>query len=123
MKSSRGPTSFYGANRSLPKLKYLLRGSLPEPRKLAIPKGKDPLPSMIFQGSYPLGNENISHLGKFGKSSTQKYLVKGDMLVSRRVEGMLNFGGPYLFQDLMTQFQVPSPIPTVGIQDFKQSAN
>ena len=32
-----------------------------------------------------LHKTNISHLGKFGKSSTQKCLQKGDMLVPRRL--------------------------------------
>lgn len=35
---------------------------------------------------YPPGNEFISHLGKLGKSQTQKCLEnKGDMIVTRRV--------------------------------------
>ena len=34
---------------------------------------------------YPPGNDHISYLGKFGKSSTQQCLVGGDMLVPRMV--------------------------------------
>jgi len=47
-----------------------------------------PHPSIgIFQNRYPPGNENISHLGKLGKSSVLKYAVhiRGDILIPWRV--------------------------------------
>ena len=60
-----------------------------------------------------LQGTNISHLGKFGKSSTQKCRYCGDMLVSRRV-CFLNIGGGVHF--------FSSPIATCSIEPQKHAA-